>query len=203
MKLIGIAGMKSSGKGTAARFVAEWALDQGLLAVEHGFADKLKWATARIFWPKISLEDAITWADRYKNADGAAVEVWCGHSFEAEITGRELFQHAGTEMGRQIFGDNFWVDQLLPISSFRESFAVDHKIADVGMISDVRFPNEARRIFDLGGRVWMVRRPGHEPDGHASEALLPPRFVSETLDNDSDLDALRALVGDLCERTLR
>lgn len=39
------------------------------------------------------------------------------------------------------------------------------------VITDCRFPNEARTVRQLGGQIWQVVRPGHEPPrtGHASE----------------------------------
>lgn len=39
------------------------------------------------------------------------------------------------------------------------------------VLTDCRFPNEAAMVRQLGGQIWQVVRPGHEPPrtGHASE----------------------------------
>lgn len=39
------------------------------------------------------------------------------------------------------------------------------------VITDVRFPNEAAMVRQLGGQIWQIRRPGYEAGstGHASD----------------------------------
>jgi hypothetical protein len=78
------------------------------------------------------------------------------------VTMRRLLQTLGTEWGRQHLGPQVWIDcwrasaNLLPAC---------HIVAD-----DVRFPNEAQAIRDLGGEVWMIVRPGAGvAQAHASE----------------------------------
>lgn len=205
MLLIGITGAKGSGKGTVAEFVAKWANQRGALSVDRGFADKLKWAMARIFWPEISMEDAIEWANKFKNEADASVELCAGKDdligprASCRITGRQLFQHGGTEMGREIFGDNFWIDQLLPPEHWEANFfgsVLDE--ANIATVSDLRFENEALRIKDLGGMIWHVDRPGFEPDGHASEKPFPARAVDTFIYNIGSLDTLRGEVDAAC-----
>lgn len=221
MILIGITGTRGSGKGTVAQYVAEWATEHGLLSVDRGFADKLKWAMARIFWPKISMENAIEWANDLKNKPHATVRVGDISVFEyAEfhsITGRQLFQHGGTEMGREIFGSDFWVDQLLPYDrvgmgsiefplwcwNFLKQGATEPEKTTIATISDLRFSNEADRIKSLGGSIWEVHRPGFESDGHASEEPLPRGQVSVSIGNSGSLDDLRASVFALCDKQIR
>ena len=211
MRLIGLTGSKNSGKGEVARFIAEWAAERSLLAVDRGFADKLKWAMARIFWPDITMQDAIVWANEFKNDSNAAVVVCDITDGEPRkvITGRELFQHGGTEMGRDIFGDTFWVDMLLPttrllINTWEDSFWTPEPEADpanIATISDVRFDEEANRITLLGGQIWAIHRPGCEPDGHASEVPLGDVHLTRVIPNNGSLDDLRAKVNKLCEET--
>lgn len=202
--LIGIHGTKGSGKNTVARFIAEWAQEKGMVAVDRGFADKLKWAMARLFYPDIPMRDAIDWADRIKREQstghpGWEVKISKGYVDHVVITGRELFQHGGTEMGRDLFGTDFWVDQLLPrerrgnlygwVDSFRGSGPLD-----IATISDLRFENEAMRVIGLGGMVWHIKRPGREPDGHASEVGLDDSIVNRVIHNNGDLVDLRLKV---------
>jgi hypothetical protein len=37
------------------------------------------------------------------------------------------------------------------------------------VVTDVRFPNEAAAVRELGGKLWEIRRPGLPADSHASE----------------------------------
>jgi hypothetical protein len=57
--------------------------------------------------------------------------------------------------------------------------------------TDLRYPNEAQRILDLGGEVWEIIRPGLSSDGHASETPLPRELVSRRIRNDGHLLNLR------------
>ncbi|MFF4528151.1 hypothetical protein ACFY1P_02660 [Streptomyces sp. NPDC001407] len=63
---------------------------------------------------------------------------------------RELLQRCGTEAGRHILGSDVWVNAL-----FQDEGEWDAPV----VITDVRFPNEARAIKDRGGLVVQVRRP--------------------------------------------
>jgi hypothetical protein len=207
MLLLGITGAKGSGKGTVAQFVAEWATENGLLAIDRGFADKLKWAMARIFWPEITLEDALKWANEFKNENEAFACIGRHGNEEPDmmISGRQLFQHGGTEMGREIFGNNFWIDQLLPLDEatmLRNFSDENHALAHIATISDVRFENEARRIKELGGSVLYVVRPGYEPDGHVSEARLSDVFIDVVIGNDGNLNELREKVFRKCDEAI-
>jgi hypothetical protein len=102
----------------------------------------------------------------------------------------------GTEVGRDMFGDNFWVDQAL-----REV-----QDDDLAVFTDCRFPNEAQAIKDRGGVVWRVERPGFGPvNGHASETSLDDWDFDGIIQNNGTLDDLTYKVGiysrDLLEAT--
>ena len=76
-------------------------------------------------------------------------------------TPREAMQLLGTEWGRAIYPD-IWVH------AWYRGLKGKRIVAD-----DVRFPNEAEVIHELGGRVIGLRRgtPDKKFDGHASEAM--------------------------------
>lgn len=69
------------------------------------------------------------------------------------------------------------------------------------VITDVRFPNEAALVRQLGGQLWQIRRPGYEAGGtgHASDtdgSEFGPDYVIE---NDASLEQLKDRV-DWCWR---
>ena len=87
---------------------------------------------------------------------------------------RRLLQVFGTEVGRSMFGENFWVD--LTLNNIKEKHAV---------ISDVRFKNEADAIKKAGGQVWRINRHGVGPvTDHSSEIDLDDYNFDHIIDND-------------------
>ena len=102
---------------------------------------------------------------------------------------RPLLQRFGTEVGREMFGDDFWVD-----------YAIKH-VPDGSKVvfSDVRYPNEADAIRKLGGQIWRVEREGYGPaNDHASEHALNGYNFDQRIYNDKDLESLWDKVGVLC-----
>ena len=64
------------------------------------------------------------------------------------------------------------------------------------VITDVRFPNEAAMVRQLGGQIWQIKRPGYEAGstGHASDTdgseFAPDLLVT----NGGSLEDLRGTV---------
>lgn len=112
----------------------------------------------------------------------------CGHS------PRRFMQLAGTEFGRQLIGDDFWIVQ---IERELASFADDDALV---VVSDVRFLNEAQWVRNHG-RLWQLTRPGHTVASHTSEDGFPPYVDDLVLDNDCPMDQLAwrvtALLGEM------
>jgi len=103
-------------------------------------------------------------------------------------TPRSMMQTVGTEWGREMVHPELWVRSLF------------HRLGRTGgIISDVRFPNEAREIRARGGVVIALTRPGTGVgDAHVSEKPLDPGLVNVRLENDKGprdlvLAALQAL----------
>lgn len=90
------------------------------------------------------------------------------------VTPRAMMQTVGTEWGRSTVHRDLWLRSLfarLPSGG--------------GVISDVRFPNEAQAILDRGGVVLRLSREGTGTgDAHASEVPLPDSLVSHEIKND-------------------
>jgi len=99
---------------------------------------------------------------------------------------REYLQRYGTEAHRQIFGDSFWIDQALPLTT-------DHSNRLL-VVTDMRFPNEVQRVQDLGGICVKVEREVSTAHGsHASEQNVDD-MMDMTLDNTGTMDDLRGNV---------
>lgn len=80
---------------------------------------------------------------------------------------RMLLQRLGTEVGRNLFGENFWVDQV---------FSEVRRIIDSGgrvAVTGVRYQNELTALKDCGGVSVWVERPHFAPvNQHASDNAL-------------------------------
>jgi hypothetical protein len=101
---------------------------------------------------------------------------------------RGLMQRLGTEVGREMFGDDFWVKAA--INAIPEGAKV--------VFSDVRYPNEADAIRALGGEVWRVHRDGVGPaNDHTSENSLSDYVFDTEVKNFDTLEELNSMVDSL------
>jgi len=192
--LIGLHGRRGSGKDTAFAHIAEWAEGRGLTCARRGFADKLKHSAFLALGFQIAESDALVLADDLKTM-GEITTVIPQQSVIYTISGRKFLQLFGTESHRDLFGDNFWVDALLPqpyrlgpggrmIDGWHQNF--DN--TDICVITDLRFENEAIRVRECGGVVWEIDRKAVEiGDNHASEIRLPDEMIDLTIDNNGSL----------------
>ena len=103
------------------------------------------------------------------------------------VSYRHLAQTLGTEWGRALAPD-LWL-------RVAEASMLEVSVSTFGppcfVVSDVRFPNEAAWIRDMGGQVWRIDRPGVEPvREHASEALATTIEPDLTLMNNGSIDDL-------------
>jgi hypothetical protein len=197
MKVIGLTGPARSGKDTVARMIAEEL--PAINVRREGFADKLKVSAARALGHDGTPAQCIAWCDGLK-VDGD-VDSWVGGPDRSHynLCGRQFLQRYGTEAHREVFGEDFWLDAVLPMDGYRASEALrpcpTRDDCDVLVISDVRFENEAQRVRDYGGEIWKVYRPDVLPvTSHASEAGLPPDLIDVLIPNVGTLDYLREYV---------
>lgn len=214
-RLIGITGFRTSGKDTTCRLVKE--LRPELRVDRAAFADNLKLLAARSLGlaedGASTDEELIALMDTFKEIGVLTYGVrvpgkrrWNRpKTYVTEITGRQYLQYLGAN-ARVVFGNNFWVDQVLPnpmfLPGWGEAQDVDgllknsYPLSDILCVTDVRYPNEAARVVELGGEVWEVVRPGLETDGHSSEQPLPRELVSRTIDNSGTIENLRYAVAE-------
>lgn len=171
--VIGITGKKRSGKDTlAARLISEHDFTQ------VRFVDPLR--------ALLRAQDPIVYT--LHDAEGGIVEIrlndvlsdvgdWEIAKEIPEV--RRLMQATGTEGARQIFGQDFWVEQAA-----RKVASIDGPV----VITDCRFPNEADFITDVGGLLVRVNRPGLvSTDEHASETALDSRIANLVVINDGTI----------------
>lgn len=103
---------------------------------------------------------------------------------------RQLLQRMGTEVARELWNDNFWIDIV-----YGQIWNYPNVV-----ISDARFLNEAEFVQDQGGYVVRVNRPGVGPvNSHASDMGLPDDLVDYDLHNDGTLEDLKFKVRDLIQ----
>jgi hypothetical protein len=105
---------------------------------------------------------------------------------ELGVSARHMMQTLGTEWGRACIHPDFWVmiarANVQPIMNDGGSVVID----------DVRFPNEAAMIRDLGGELWRIERSGVSYDGsHGSEGGLEDITPDRVIVNDGTIDQLK------------
>jgi hypothetical protein len=182
--IIGLTGCKGGGKDTVGQHLVD-----NYEFTRLAFADKLKEAVGNLL--AIHPDDC----DEFKHIP----TMRCGtfdlsrtdNLHSNHFTFREFLQRFGTEMGRNTFGRDFWVQQWEE-ELYRNSYQTGNVVA-----TDVRFPNEAYRIIHLGGTIVEIVRPGYEPDGHVSEEPLQRDLIDAQIVNDGDIASLYVDVDEL------
>lgn len=183
--LIGLTGFKSSGKDTTCGIIYNETATE-VVVERRGFADALKLFSAAAFGLAGTDEAKLEWANAAKEEH--FVDLYDEYGDYERLTFREFFQNVGLA-ARDQFGENCWIDQVLPdppASYLRAAFPG----VDLVVITDLRFENEADRVKQLGGAIWEVQRPGLEPDGHLSEEPLPRKYIDRVINNSGDIVAL-------------
>ena len=113
---------------------------------------------------------------------------------------RRFLQVLGTEGVRGHLGEDAWIRALE--RRIDEDAAAEDASPNI-VITDVRFPNEAKAIRDRGGEIWRVRRYGFDNGlgtDHDSERFvdyLPAKYTLVA----KDLSDLRRQVMQVMERS--
>jgi hypothetical protein len=103
---------------------------------------------------------------------------------------RRLLQRLGTEVARNQWSPDFWVDLAMKKAS---KF-------DKVVITDVRFPNEYEAIRGANGDIWRVVKPGISAvNAHPSEVSLDNYTFDKTIINDGSLDILHESIDSLMQ----
>lgn len=173
--LVGFSGLRGSGKDSAAAVLVE---EYGYTRV--ALADAVRDLTAAIN-PYIFLNESEDGAQRLLRLD-EVLRIWGWDRAKREIPEvRRLMQAVGTEGGRNLFGENFWINVLKGRTP--DLFAPETKY----VITDCRFTNEGEFVQSGGGTLIWIDRPGINPDGHASETTELRTIANYIITNDSDI----------------
>lgn len=102
-------------------------------------------------------------------------------------TPRQAMQWLGTEWGRQLIGDGFWIAAWQAAVERIPHDRPWRRGANLIVADDVRYANEAKAIRDRGGLVVRIERPGAgsaSGHAHASERqdFVPDRIIRNTGD---------------------
>lgn len=187
-RLIGLSGYAQSGKDTTA----------GILIKEYGF-NRVSFADALrdSLYALNPLVPRVTWGmvdGNYQPNNvvyerlAPLVDEFGWDELKVKIGEvRELLQRLGTEVGRNILGDNIWVDIAM-----RKVHEADGPV----VITDMRFPNEYDAVAAHLGERWRIERPGYEPvNAHPSETALDNYPFDVRIWNNGTLQDLHDEVG--------
>lgn len=105
-------------------------------------------------------------------------------------TPRHAMQTLGTEWGRECMGSGFWINLW--------RMNVRRMNAGLIVVDDVRFANEAREIWAMGGRVLRIVRQREDDSAHASELGNFP--VDMTIYNDQSVEGLKTVLDAYMQR---
>ena len=161
MKLVALCGAAGAGKDTVADM---------LPARKLAFADTLYREVAEAFEFMVAdlkcratKEVALRALRLTRCADDGFLEFNGAEDWGAPRSPRQILQWWGDY--RRAQDPDYFVNAL---ASEYYRYGDD---ADPTVITDVRFPNEAAMIRQLGGKIWQIKRPGYEAGGtrHASD----------------------------------
>lgn len=178
-RVVGLTGLPGSGKDLSA------ALLSMIGFTRQSFADPLREEVAAYFHrggqpvPQI-LNQAINELIEFHGGEWSecSKEVW---EKPTSLLMRRILQLWGTEFRRNQ-APNYWIKKA------------EENILGPTVFSDCRFPNEAELVRMHGGEIWLIKRPGVEPEGikdHVSNQQIP---YDQVVDNSGTaLDLARNL----------
>lgn len=138
--VVGFVGFIGSGKGTAGDILCECGYSK------ESFAKGVKDVASTMFgWNRHLLEGDSEESRTFRETPD---KFW-SERFGRDFTPREALQKMGTEVGRDVFHQDFWVLQMENRLRFHDNPIV---------ITDVRFPNEINWIYKMGGKVFEIQR---------------------------------------------
>jgi dephospho-CoA kinase len=173
--IVGLSGYAQSGKDTVANHLVE---HYGFTRI--AFADSIREALYRLnpSLPDVPDLPGVTLKSAVDSMGWEFVKNISPHT-------RALLQRFGTEVARDLWDEDFWVDLAMKKASS----------LDKVVITDVRYPNELEAILKANGDVWRIIKPNIAPvNRHASEVALDHYQFNRIILNDTSLENLYATV---------
>ena len=187
---IGLIGLIGSGKNTVGDI-----LEKSLGYEKHSFAEPLKDTLSAIYgWDRALLEGDTEESRAFRETK----DLYWSERLGRDIIPRKELQVFGTEVVRQHYHENIWVESLLARIKNEKNV----------VITDVRFVNEMEALYKAGVTLVRVSRNdpqwlndlivrGIKPEGvHISEIEWVQRrsLISYTIHNNGDLGTLSKTV---------
>lgn len=162
--IIGLSGYAQSGKDFTARTLTD------VYGYERrAFADKIRKV---LYSMNPDLPFDAGWGPNSTRLQ-VVVDLYGWDEVKQSTEVRRLLQALGVSMREQV-GENVWINAALSDVKKNKNY----------VITDVRFPNEAYAIRDLGGKIWRVQRPGVSPvNHHVSETAMDGFLYDGVLHN--------------------
>lgn len=154
--IIALGGLKRSGKDTFANVLAAVASSRGLTPHRVAFADPLRQAAKVVY----NLNDADPFGDEVKDV----VDPSWG------ITRRQMLINIGEAM-RGVDADHWTKLLTRGVMTFEAVASSLTSRPVLHIVTDMRRPNEAKTLLDLGAKLVLVVRDGVVWDGHETEAM--------------------------------
>lgn len=178
LKVIGITGNARAGKNHIASILA---LKYNMITWALAFPIKQRVFSIYDDWP---LENVI------------------GHAGKDD-TLRDLLQQEGTERGRELLREDIW---LRATEAFLYMVATEWRHLVTGVIiTDIRFPNEAEYVKELGGKIIRVVNRDLDLSSsmykHASESHIDEIVPDIIIDNTGYPDIV-VLLDQICKHKL-
>ena len=102
---------------------------------------------------------------------------------------RALLQRMGTEVGRKLWSEDFWVDLC-----FKDAVKQLEAGRNV-VITGIRYPNELFAVESLSGTsVWVTRPENYAVNDHSSDNSLTSEDFDYTFKNEGTLEDLETTV---------
>jgi hypothetical protein len=178
--LIGIHGDIGSGKDTLASFMQEYAQENNRPCYNRGMAYALRKEVAQFLMTHLPKDHPA-----YNNFDTCMLLLT---NRDTKEQFRGLMRWWGTEYRRQLFNENYWVQQHWSWATY-VALLKPHTII---LVPDVRYRNEADYITSKGGVVLEIFRPELLADkSHSSDIGLVDYKFFGTLLNDQGLEELK------------
>lgn len=191
--IVALTGPAGAGKDTVADYLAE---HQGYTKL--AFADALRDEIGRAFDISVKLltqretkEHPMSALALRRCMDNEFVNrIWV-HLDKLDLSAprspRQIMQWWGTEY-RRAQDQHYWVD------AFMTRLIKEHQQGSYRfVVTDVRRSNEAELLRELGGSLWQITRPGHEPQpgAHSSETTGAEFTPDHQLVNNHSITHLR------------